>query len=110
VTLDEQSAKLIDVTGARGEKCTVQMPPAGGSSPTGHDRVYFDCPASLWTAPQMTMTLRRGIQSAASALEVGLLDDKATAPAGLVRLGEHSRSLNFAEAEEIESCRELPAL
>jgi hypothetical protein len=110
VTLDELSAKLIDVTGAAGEKCTVQMPQVRGTSPSGQDRFYLDCPASLWAAPQMTVTLRQGIKSAVSALEVGLLDDKAAAPSALIRGGEHSRALDFAQAKPSESCRELPVL
>ncbi|MET0596124.1 MAG: hypothetical protein ABW133_25720 [Polyangiaceae bacterium] len=111
VTLNEQSAKLLEVSGNAGEKCNVVIPQIYGTSLPGQDNVYLDCPASLWSSPRMTLKLRQGLTSAASSAAVGVFDEKGAAQGGIVkRTAEHNAALDFAAAREVESCRNLSAM
>lgn len=111
VTLNEQSAKLLEVSGNAGEKCNVVIPQVLGTSLRGQERVYLDCPASLWSSPRMNLKVRQGLTSAASSVAVGTFDEKGAAQGGLVKRGaDHSAALDFASAQEVESCRHLSAM
>jgi hypothetical protein len=111
VALNEQSAKLIEVSGNAGEKCNVFMPQLRGASLPGQGNVYLDCPASLWSSPRMNLKVRQGLASADSSLAVGVFDEKGAAQGGLVKRGaEHNAALDFAPAQEVESCRHLSAM
>ncbi len=111
VTLNDTSAKLIEVSGNAGEKCNVVMPRVNGTSLPGQENFYLDCPASLWARPRATLKLQRGLASAASSIPVGVFDEKGAATGGIVkRSAEHNAVLDFAAAQEVESCRHLSAM